>query len=166
MGRLIVAVVVAYVAMALLIMSLFAGMWFGLGPDGLLKPGSFKGNLLITIAAPSITVLGGLFGGWLCRRIAHGGSGGGEGTTRATRGRGAVMVLAGVVLVLGMVMAYFTLQKPYPADPRPAGMTVQEIMEVGREPTWVALSNPIAGAAAVLIGGLVVGVRRKGSRAG
>lgn len=56
MGRSIVAVVVAYVVMVILTMGVFMGMWFALGPDGLLQPGSFKGNLLITIAAPSITV--------------------------------------------------------------------------------------------------------------
>ncbi len=160
MGRSIVAVVVAYVVMVILTMGVFMGMWFGLGPDGLLQPGSFKGNLLITIAAPSITVLGGLFGGWLCARIGRGGSGGGGGG--GTRGRGAVMALAAVVFVLGMGMVYFTLQKPYPADPRPEGMTVQEIMEVGREPTWIALFNPTAGAAAVLIVGLVMASGRKG----
>lgn len=143
MLRSIVAVIVSYVAMAVFVMALFMGLWFGLGPDGLLQPGSFKGNMLISIAAPGITVVGGLLGGWLCAKIG--------------RGRGPVMALAGLVLGLGLLMAYFTLQKPYPADPRPAGMTVQEIMEVGREPTWVAIVNPIAGAGAVLIGGLVMG---------
>ncbi|MFM9996682.1 MAG: hypothetical protein ACKVU4_12890 [Phycisphaerales bacterium] len=151
MLRSIIAVVVSYIVMAVLVIGVFMGMWFGLGPDGLLQPGSFKGNMLIAIAAPSIALLGGLFGGWLCARIAGG----------AGRGRKPVMALAGVVLVLGLVLAYFTLQKPYPADPRPAGMTVAQIMEVGREPTWVAIFNPIGGAVAVLLGGLVIGGARK-----
>lgn len=140
MLRSIVAVIASYLAMAILVMGAFMGLWFGLGPDGLLQPGSFKGNMLICIAAPSIAVIGGLFGGSLCAQIG--------------RGRNPVMALAGVVLVLGLLMAVFTLQKPYPADPRPDGMTVQEIMEVGREPTWVAIFNPIGGAVGVLIGGL------------
>lgn len=66
-----------------------------------------------------------------------------------------------MVFVLGMLMAIRTLQKPYPADPRDPGMTVQQIMEVGREPTWLAIFNPIAGAGAVLIGGLVMAGPRK-----
>lgn len=142
MLRSIAAVVVTYIVMAILIMCLFMALWFGLGPDRLLKPGSFQGNMLITIAAPSITLLVGLFGGWLSAKIG--------------RSRTPVMVLAGVVLALGLLMAAVTLQKPYPSDPRPAGMTVEEIMKVGREPTWVALFNPIGGAVAVLIGGLVL----------
>lgn len=150
MLRSIVAVVVSYITMFILILGAFMGMWFGLGPDGLLQPGSFKGNWLICIAAPAMTLAGGLFGGWLCATIA------GKG-----RGRKPVMALAGVVLVLGLIVAYFTLQKPFPADPRPAGTTVQEIMEVGREPTWLAIFNPIGGAGAVLIGGLVMAAPRK-----
>ncbi|MGE3108301.1 MAG: hypothetical protein AB7G11_03570 [Phycisphaerales bacterium] len=144
-----VAVVVSYIAMAMLVVGAFMGLWYGLGPDGLLKPGSYKGNMLICIAAPSIAVIGGLLGGWLCAKIAGKGK------------RGPVMALAGVVLVLGLVMAGFTLQKPYPADPRPAGMTVQQIMEVGREPAWVAIFNPIGGALAVLVGGLKLAAPRK-----
>lgn len=147
MIRSIAAVVVSYIVMVVLILGLFMGMWFGLGPDGLLKPGSYQGNMLICVAAPSITVACGLLGGWLCATIA--------------RGSRPVAVLAALVLGFGMLSAYFTLQKPFPADPRPAGMTVQQIMEVGREPTWIAIFNPIGGAAAVLVGGLVLGRGRR-----
>lgn len=147
MLRSILAVIATYFAMSILVLGAFMGMWFGLGPDRLLQPESFKGNMLITIAAPSITVIGGLFGGWMCAKIG--------------RGPKPVKVLAVVVFVLGMLMAIRTLQKPYPADPRDPGMTVQQIMEVGREPTWLAIFNPIAGAGAVLIGGLVMAGPRK-----
>lgn len=142
MVRSIVAVIVSYIAMAIVVMGAFMALWFGLGPDGLLKPGSYQGNMIICIAAPAITAIGGLFGGWLCAKIAKSGK--------------AVISLAVVLAVLGFTMAYFTLQIPYPADPRPDGMTVQEIMKTGREPTWVAISNPIIGAVTVLIGGLVL----------
>lgn len=147
MLRSIIAVIATYVAMGIIIMALFMGMWFGLGPDRLLQPGSFKGGIVITILAPSITIIAGLFGGWMCAKIGRSGK--------------PVMALACLVLVLGLTMAYFTLQKPYPADPRPAGMTVKQIMEIGREPTWVAISNPIIGAAAVLAAGLCTAAARK-----
>jgi hypothetical protein len=147
--RSIVAVVVTYIIMCILIMGAFTGMWFGLGPDRLLQPGSYKGSMLITILAPAITIFGGLFGGWMCAKIGRSGK--------------PVMILAGIVLTLGLVMAYFTLQKPYPADPREPGMTVPQIMEVGREPTWFAIANPIIGAAAVLIGGRFIAAPRKPS---
>lgn len=142
MLRSIAAVVISYIVMFILIFVLFAALVFGLGIDGLLKPGSFQGGLLITIAAPSITLLTGVFGGWLCAKIA--------------RGSRAVLALAAVVLVLGIISALVTLQKPFPADPRPADMTLEQFMEVGREPTWVAVSNPIIGSIAVLVSGLLL----------
>lgn len=147
MLRSIVAVVATYIVMSVLIVGAFMGLWFGLGPDRLLLPNSWKGNLLLCIAAPAITVLAGLFGGWMCAKIA--------------RGRKPVIVLAGLVFVLGMIVAYSTLQKPFPADPREPGLTMQQLMEKGREPTWLALLNPIIGAAAVLAGGWCVGCPRK-----
>jgi hypothetical protein len=147
MLRSILAVVVTYIVMAVLIISAFMGLWYGLGPDRLLQPGVWKGNLFLCIAAPGLTVIAGLFGGWLCAKIG--------------RGPKPVMALAAVVLVLGATMAYFTLQKPAPTGPRPAGMTVEQVMKDGREPTWLAILNPIIGAGAVLIGGLVIAGRRE-----
>ncbi|QOJ14811.1 MAG: hypothetical protein HRU75_09230 [Planctomycetia bacterium] len=147
MLRSILAVVLSYIVMAAIVISAFMGLWYGLGPDGLLQPGSYKGNMVITLAAPSITVVAALLGGWMCARIGRGGR--------------PVMALAGVMLGLGLTMAYFTLQKPYPADPRPPGMTVEDIMKVGREPAWVAIFNPVGGATAVLIGGLLLARPKK-----
>lgn len=147
MIRSVIAVIASYIAMAIVVMALFSGMWFGLGLDRLLKPGSYQGSIIITILAPAITILAGLFGGWMCAKIA--------------RGTKPVLVLAGIVLALGGVMAAFTLQKPYPADPRPAGMTVQQFMKIGREPDWFAIANPIIGAAAILVGGMFIGAPKK-----
>lgn len=150
MLRSILAVIASYVTMVVLIMASFTALWFGLGPDRLLKPGEWNGNLLICIAAPSITLAAGLFGGWLCARIA--------------RARKPVIALAAVVLVLGLTTAYFVLQKPFPTGPREPGLTTLQALEKGREPTWVAIFNPIGGAAAVLIGGLVLAGRSDSRR--
>jgi hypothetical protein len=147
MLRSILAVIVAYVAMSALVMAGFSGLLFGVGIDGLLEPGTWKGNTLMCIAAPGITVACGLFGGWLCTKIA--------------RRRTPVLVLAGLVLGFGMMTAYFTLQKPEPTGPRPQGTTLKQFMEQGREPTWFALLNPVLGAAAVLLGGCCMGCCRK-----
>lgn len=145
MLRPIVAVVASIIVMGVLTMGLFSGLWYGLGPDRLLEPGLWKGSLLFGIAAATITVVTRVLGGWMCGRIAGAG-----------RGRGAVMVLAGIVLALGGVMAAVTIQRPYSTEPRPPGATVDQFMDNGREPTWLAIFNAVGGAAAVLIGGLVM----------
>lgn len=142
MLRSIIAVIATYIVMAILIVIAFMSLWYGLGPNRLLQPGSFKGNMFMNIAAPAITVFAGLFGGWMCVKIG--------------RSRTPAIVLGCIVLALGLAMAAVTLQKPFPADPRDPAMTVEQIMEVGREPTWIAIFNPIGGAAAVLIGGLAI----------
>lgn len=152
MLRSIAAVILSYIAMAVLIMAAFAGLWLGLGPNRLLEPGQWKGNWILCIAAPGLTLLVGLFGGWMCAKIAP---------PAPTRKRGPVLALAGVVLVLGLTMASFTLQKPEPTGPRDPNLTLQQVMEKGREPAWVAISNPLIGAAAVLIGGLGLGCSRR-----
>jgi len=146
MLRSILAVIATYILMAVIIIAAFMALWIGMGPNRLLEPGSFQGNLFFTIAAPAITVLAGLFGGWLCATIA--------------RTRPPVLVLAGVVLVLGLISAAFTLQRPFPADPRDPNMTVEQLMQVGREPTWLAIFNPLGGAAAVLLTGLPTAAAR------
>jgi hypothetical protein len=134
--------------MCALVIGAFMGLWMGMGVDRLLKPGSWQGNTFLCIAAPAITVIGGLFGGWMCGKIG--------------RGRGPVMALAADTLVVGLASTIFiTLKKPFPADPREPGLTMEQIMEKGREPTWLAIFNPIAGAVMVVIGGMGAGKGRK-----
>jgi hypothetical protein len=146
MIRSICVVIGCYVLMGVLIMGLFMAMWLGLGVDWLLTPGSYQGGVFLCVAAPSITVGVGLLGGLVCAKLAT-----------ARHFPKPVWVLAGIVLILGGLMAAATLQKPFPADPRPAGMTMEQLMQVGREPTWLAIFNPLGGAAAVLLGGMVLG---------
>lgn len=147
MLRSILAVIASYIAMAILIIAVFSALMIGLGPNRLLKPGAWEGNMFLTITAPSLTIVAGLFGGWLCTKIA--------------RKPKPVIALAVLVLVLGFVTAYSILQKPFPTGPRDPNLTTQQFMEQGREPTWLAISNPILGAGAVLIGGLCLAAKRK-----
>lgn len=141
MLRSILAVIASYIVMFILIFAAFAALMFGMGPDKLLEPGSWKGTTFLNIVAPSITVISGLFGGWLCVKIGA--------------SRKPVVPLAVVVLLLGAVTAYFTMQKPAPTGERPAGMAMEEFMEKGREPTWLLIFNPIGGAIAVAVGGFL-----------
>jgi len=144
MLRAILALSASLSFMAFLTMVMFGGLWYGLGPDRLFQPGLWTGSTLFAIAAPAITVITRLFGGWMCAKVAG-------------RGRkNSVLTLAGIVLVLGLVMAYITIQKPEPTAPRAPGATIDQFFDNGREPTWLALFNPIAGAGAVLIGGFML----------
>ena len=147
MLRSIAAVVLSYIAMALIVVAAFAGLLLGLGFDRLFEPGSWKGNLFFCIAVPTITAIAGLFGGWMCTKIG--------------RGKGPAMALSALVMVVGMIMAYITMQKPEPTGPRDPNMSIKEFKDKGREPTWVAISNPIIGAFTVLLAARFTTSRRR-----
>lgn len=157
MLRSIVVVVASYILMTAVIVIAFMALWIGMGPNRLLEPGTWKGGLFLSIAAPTITVVAGLLGGWVCAKFA---SGGRAGTGGSGKGRGAVLALAALVLVLGGISAAVTLQKPYPSGPRDPNMTTEEFFKQGREPSWLAIFNPIGGAAAVLVSGMLTLSRR------
>ncbi len=147
MIRSIVAVIVSFIAMFGLTMVVFSGLWYGMGPDTLLQPASFRFSMLLAVAIAAITVIRGLIGGWMCAKIG--------------RGTKPVMVLAGLVLMIGMIVCYSTLKAPELTDVRGPGMTTDQFFDKAREPLWLVIFNPIAGAAMVLIGGLCIASPRK-----
>jgi cytochrome bd-type quinol oxidase subunit 2 len=146
MARATLGVIVGYVAMAALVMGLFIGMWFVLGVDGVLEKGQFKGNMVLNIGAPAISIAGAILGGWICARVS--------------RSRRTVLVFAAIVFVVGMIAAYSTLRKPEPG-PRDPNLTVIEAIKKGREPNWFALLNPFLGVGGILLGGCCVGCCKK-----
>jgi hypothetical protein len=66
------------------------------------------------------------------------------------------------VIVLGALMAVPVVMSTDPArgGARPADATMTDAMNHARQPTWVALLNPLVGAAGVLLG---AGLRRRGA---
>ncbi len=146
MVRAIVAVVVGYIALFIVVMCLFLGLWFVLGVDGVLQPGTFKGTMALNVGAVATSIVGALAGGVVCGLIA--------------KTRTPVKVLAGIVLVLGLAAAVSTVMKPEPGERKP-GLTVMEALQQGREPNWFAIVNPFVGAGGVLVGGMMV---RKNAR--
>jgi hypothetical protein len=75
------------------------------------------------------------------------------------------MVLAGLVLVLGLLMAVPVLLAPKEDPPpiREGGMSNLEAMTQARQPGWVALINPVIGVFGVLAG---AGMKKENGSAG
>ena len=146
MARSILAVVVGYAALALLIFVTFTALYLVLGADRSFAPGSYDASTLWVAASFPLGVAASVVAGYVCGSIARGG--------RAPR------VLAGVVLVLGLLFAVPVLRAanaPLPA--RTGDVSNTEAMQWARQPSWVALVNPFIGAVGVLAG---AGLRRKG----
>lgn len=140
MGRLIGAVLLGYVTLALLI---FAGLtlaYMALGADGAFRPGVYDVSAVWVAVSLIVSFGAALAGGWVARRIAR-------------RAMGP-QVLAAVVVVLGVVMALATLgTATEAAGARPDGVGAMEAMQVAQTPLWVMLLNPFIGALGILLGG-------------
>jgi hypothetical protein len=142
--RSIIAVVVAYVVMAVLAIALFFGLTLALGKDRMYQPGTFRSTTIVSVAAIVISVVIAVAAGIVCSLIG--------------RSRTPVMVLAALVLLLGIGQAFVNMNKADPG-PRPADMPLVEAVSHGKEPTWFAFLNPFIGGAGVLLGARLVGKR-------
>ncbi len=139
MVRSILAVVTGYVAAVVLVLVSFVGAYQLLGTDGVLRPGSYEPSgtwLLISIVFGLVAAV---VAGLVCAAIA--------------KSQGPVLALAGVMLVLGLILAVPVLT----SDPGPAtrdeSVSDLEALQNARQPGWAALLNPVLGAAGVLLGG-------------
>ena len=140
MLRVIGGVLVGYLATALLVTASFLGAYWMLGADGMLEAGGFEPRTLWSVASLFLGFGGALVGGFVSVAV-------GKSVKAAT-------ILASLFLVVGLLMA--ATEKGRPAPTAPATRSGNEgfltMVKNGKEPTWVSFSNPIIGAAGVLLG--------------
>ena len=139
MGRAIVSVVVGSVAMFAAIFLAFSGLYLALGQELSFQPGSYEPSVLWTVVSFALGLLASVLGGYVCARIAR----------TATPPK----VLAGVVLVIGLLSAVPVLMAAAtPAEARTGEVGNLDAMMKAKQPAWVAVANPFVGLAGVLLG--------------
>jgi hypothetical protein len=139
MGRAIVSVVVGYVAMFATIFLAFSGLYLLLGQDLSFRPDTYEPSVLWTVVSFVLGVGAAVLGGYVCARIAR--------TAKPPK------VLAGVVLVIGLLSAVPVLMaSSTPAVARSGDVENLEAMTKAKQPAWVALANPFVGLVGILIG--------------
>ena len=148
MARSILAVVAGYATLALLIFVSFTALYLLMGSDAAFEPGSYDASSLWVMTSFPLGVAASVAAGYVCAAIARGGR--------------APQVLAGVVLVLGLLFAIPVLRAADDAPARAGDVSNMEAMQQARQPRWVALANPFVGAVGVLVG---AGLRRRRGRA-
>ncbi len=91
MLRKIIGVVAGYVAMAVLIFILFTVLYLILGADGAFQPGNYQASGTWLVLSFILGLIAAVVGGFVCVLIA--------------KDKKAALWLAGLVLVLGLILA-------------------------------------------------------------
>lgn len=140
MVRNILGVVLGYVVMFAFVFITFTGLYFLLGADGAFQPDTYEVSLVWIIISFLLGLVAALLGGYLCTLIS--------------KNQKATMVLAGIVLVLGIIMAVPALSDSSNEvhEMRTADVPNMEAMQKAKQPPLVALLNPIIGAIGVFAG--------------
>lgn len=142
-------VLLGYLMMAAFVFLSFSLAYWVLGPDRAFEPGVFRVTSLWIATSFMLGLAAAILGGYVCEAIA--------------RTPGPAKVLALVVLLLGFAFAVPVMTTSSPAPPREGAVSNTEAMQNARQPTWVALLNPLLGAVGVLIGAGMRGGRREES---
>lgn len=148
MGRVVGAVLGGYVVLFLVVFVASTVAWLALGTSGAFAPSSWEpsGTWLAINIVVGLTAA--LLGGFTCASIARG-------DRRATRG------LVGLIIVFGLLFAIPVIRgSRVERGARTDVLTMTEAMQNIRMPVWIALLNPVLGAAGVVLG---AGMRRRGS---
>ncbi|MDX9859181.1 MAG: hypothetical protein RBT76_15460 [candidate division Zixibacteria bacterium] len=140
MLRNILGVIVGYVVMAAFVFVSFSVVYMILGTEGSFSAGSYEVSGGWIVASVVLSLIAALIGGMVCTIIS--------------RNMKATMVLAGIVLILGMVMAVPTLSDTAAeASVRTGDVPMMEAMQKAKQPSWLAFLNPVIGAVGILLGG-------------
>jgi magnesium-transporting ATPase (P-type) len=140
MVRSISGVVVGYVVMFIFIFLTFTGLYFLLGADGSFEADTYDVSTIWIVISFVLSIAAAVIGGYVCTVIA--------------KNEKAPLVLAGIVFILGIIMAIPVLSESADEvyEMRKAEVSNMEAMQKAKQPPIVLLLNPIIGAIGVFAG--------------
>ena len=141
MVRSIIAVIVSYVSMFVLNFLGFVGLYALVGPSQAFRPRLYLASNRWILMAVAVMLVSGIIAGLICAAIA--------------RGRKATLALAGLILVVGLLLAIPAVMKSRAnADMvRVGDVTSMEAMEKASWPVWAPLVFPFVSALGAVVGG-------------
>ena len=139
MIRSILGAIAGYIVTFFAVFILLTGAYLALGTERAFQAGNYQVSLLWIMVSFVLSFIAAVIGGYAA----------------ALAGKGilAAKILAGIMVVLGALMAVGVALTPAPTDPRPANLPNMEAMMKAQTPLWVALANPIIGAVGAVVGG-------------
>lgn len=138
MVRAILGVVLGYVVMFATIFLTFSGLYLILGQERSFQPGSYHPSVLWNAVSFALGIGAAVVGGVVCAHVA--------------RAATPPKVLAGLVLVIGLLSAAVVLTAATPDQERTGEVGNLDAMTKAKQPAWVALANPFVGCVGVLLG--------------
>ena len=140
MWRNVGAVILGYVVMFAVVFVTFSIAFLMMGTTGAFEEGSYDVTVLWLIISFALGLIAAVAGGFACAAVA--------------KGSRAPLALAGLVLVLGLLMALpvLTASDDGQPDPREADVSTYDAMQQAKQPPWVTLANPFVGVVGVLLG--------------
>jgi len=141
MWRAVGAVVAGYVVIALFVMVCFTLAWLVLGPGFAFEPGTTKVTAGWLLLATPVNLAAALLGGWTAGAVGRDGRG------------AAVKVLAGIVLGLGLILAFLHLGVKPALPPPGLDLSTFQAASYAIQPKWFDFFVAILGGAGVLVGG-------------
>jgi len=132
-------VILGYVVMAALIFATFTGAYLAMGTEAAFRPMTYEPSNLWIFVSFILGFAAAVAGGWVCAAVARDGR--------------VPWILALLVLLLGLALALPALRRSPPTEPRLGNVPNMEAMMKAYTPAWIALLNPVIGAAGALVGG-------------
>lgn len=139
MLRSILGGIAGYVVMFILIFVTFTALYLALGADRAFTPGTYQVSVLWIAVSTVLGTIAAIIGGYIAALV-------GKGMT-------AVKVLAGIILVMGLITAAMVAVTPAPTDARTADVPNMEAMTKAQTPVSISILNPIIGIVGAMIGG-------------
>ncbi|MFY9620077.1 MAG: hypothetical protein WAM70_06000 [Pyrinomonadaceae bacterium] len=141
MVRSIIAVIVSYIAMFVLNLLGFVGLYAIVGPNHAFKPRLYVASNRWILMGVAVMFVSGIIAGLICAAIA--------------RGRKATLALAGLILVVGLLLAIPAVMKSRAnADMvRVGDVPSMEAMEKASWPVWAPFVFPFVSAVGAVVGG-------------
>jgi hypothetical protein len=141
MVRSIIAVIVSYITMFVLNFLGFVGLYAIVGPSHAFRPRLYLASNRWILMGVAVMFVSGIIAGLICAAIA--------------RGRKATLALAGLILVVGLLLAIPAVMKSRAnaGMVRVGDVTSMEAMEKASWPVWAPLVFPFVSAMGALVGG-------------
>lgn len=141
--RVIVSVVLGYVAMAAAVFVFLTAGYLALGVEGTFQPGSYGVKPAWLVVWFVVGLGAAILGGWVCAKLSDRS---GDSPSKAP------YYLVGLVLFLGILQAVGQFLSAPTNDERKADTPVMEAMMEARQPAWVLWATPLIGVVGVLVG--------------